>query len=114
VGHDPAAAPDLITRRGGSRSRREVDLYYAAAEVRLDLRRVPLEVPPRQLLDRRRERVGKLASGGQQRAEPERGVDLGGFGGWDGRWSCRGYRQGRGGGCVGAGGRPAIGRVTSQ
>ena len=26
VGHDPAAAPDLITRRGGSRSRREVDL----------------------------------------------------------------------------------------
>jgi hypothetical protein len=33
VGHDPAAAPDLITRRGGSRSRREVDLYYAAAEV---------------------------------------------------------------------------------
>ena len=33
VGHDPAAAPDLITRRGGSRSRREVDLCYAAAEV---------------------------------------------------------------------------------
>jgi hypothetical protein len=32
VGHDPAAAPDLITRRGGSRSHREVDLYYAAAE----------------------------------------------------------------------------------
>jgi hypothetical protein len=32
VGHDPAAAPDLITRRGGSRSRREVDLYYVAAE----------------------------------------------------------------------------------
>jgi hypothetical protein len=34
VGHDPAAAPDLITRRGGSRSRREVDPYYAAAEAR--------------------------------------------------------------------------------
>jgi Hsp20/alpha crystallin family len=32
VGHDPAAAPDLITRQGGSRSRREVALYYAAAE----------------------------------------------------------------------------------
>jgi hypothetical protein len=37
VGHDPAAAPDLITRRGGSRSRREVDLYYAAAEDRSTL-----------------------------------------------------------------------------
>lgn len=32
VDHDPAAATARITRRGGSRSRLEVDLYKAAAE----------------------------------------------------------------------------------
>jgi hypothetical protein len=32
VDHDPAAAAALIMRRSGSRSRREVDLYKAAAE----------------------------------------------------------------------------------
>jgi hypothetical protein len=32
VDHDPAAATARITRQGGSRSRREVDLYKAAAE----------------------------------------------------------------------------------
>jgi hypothetical protein len=37
VDHDPAAAPDLITRRGGSRSRCKVDLYYAAAEAQMYL-----------------------------------------------------------------------------
>jgi hypothetical protein len=47
--------------------------------LRLDVWRVRLEVGPGQLLDRRRERVGKLASGDQERAEPERGVDLGGI-----------------------------------
>lgn len=43
VGHDPAAAPDLITRHGGSRSRCEVDLCYAAAEDGMphEVRRVP-------------------------------------------------------------------------
>jgi hypothetical protein len=32
VDHDPAAATARITRPGGSRSRREMDLYKAAAE----------------------------------------------------------------------------------
>ena len=39
VDHDPAAPAALIMRRGGSRSRRGVDLYKAAAEDRLQ----PLE-----------------------------------------------------------------------
>jgi hypothetical protein len=36
-----------------------------------------LEVLPRELLDRGRQRVGDLAAGDQERAEPQRGVDLG-------------------------------------